>query len=247
MIELTTGKKTGTELAKWFGISYGSFRNKKSEKLEELKLFAEFYEENGKVIITKVIEPIYQKGMASVKRKVIEKIDAVWSPDGLDSCQRVGEKILERLQEEDKGFNRAIGTIVKYTREGRNELYGIPFSENGGKIGSCVYIWCKRNPDTGEYDFLTEEEQEIKQKLQTKYFGDATEKQILVKAMVEAGEISKEDAWSVLEEMTNMNGKANFMGFLKEMQQTLHCQVIRGTLVNREVEKLDFVDNHEVK
>ena len=77
MIELTTGKKTGTELAKWFGISYGSFRNKKSEKLEELKLFAEFYEENGKVIITKVIEPIYQKGMASVKRKVIEKIDAV--------------------------------------------------------------------------------------------------------------------------------------------------------------------------
>ena len=37
MIELTTGKKTGTELAKWFGISYGSFRNKKSEKLEELK------------------------------------------------------------------------------------------------------------------------------------------------------------------------------------------------------------------
>jgi len=41
---------------------------------------------------------------------------------------------------------------------------------------------------------LTEEEQEIKQKLQTKYFGDATEKQILVKAMVEAGEISREDA-----------------------------------------------------
>jgi len=184
--------------------------------------------------------------MASVKRKVIEKIDAVWSPDGLDSCQRVGEKILERLQEEDKDFNRAIGTIVKYTREGRNELYGMPFSENGGKIGSCVYIWCKRNPETGDYDFLTEEEQEIKQKLQTKYFGDATEKQILVKAMVEAGEISKEDAWSVLEEMTNMNGKANFMGFLKEIQQTLHCQVIRGTLVNREVERLEF-NTHEIK
>jgi len=105
-----------------------------------LKLFAEFYEENGKVVITKVLEPIYQKGMMSVKRKVIEKIDEIWSSDGLDSCQRVGEKILETLQEEDKGFNRAIGTIVKYTREGRNELYGIPFSESGGRIGSCVYI-----------------------------------------------------------------------------------------------------------
>ena len=239
MIELTTGKKTGTELAKWFGISYGSFRNKKSEKLEELKLFAEFYEENGKVVITKVLEPIYQKGMMSVKRKVIEKIDEIWSTDGLDSCQRVGEKILETLQEEDKEFNRAIGTIVKYTREGRNELYGPPF-QGGGKIGSCIYIWCKRNPDTGEYDFLTKEEQEIKQKLQTKYFGDATEKQILVKSMVEMGEISREEAWSVLEEMTNMNGKANFMGFLKEIQQTLHCQVIRGTLVDRNANKLDF-------
>lgn len=239
-MELTIGKKTGIQLAEWFGISYGAFRNKKSEKLEELKLFAEFYEENGKVVITKVIEPVYQKGMMSVKRKVIEKIDKVWSADGLDSCQRVGEKILELLQKENKDFNRTTGTIVKYTREGRNELYGKPFDNIGGKIGSCIYIWCKRNPKTGEYDFLTEEEQEIKQKLQTKYFGDATEKQILVKAMVEAGEISKEDAWSVLEEMTNMNGKTNFMGFLKEIQQTLHCQVIRGTLVDRNANKLDF-------
>ena len=109
MIELTTGKKTGTQLAKWFGISYGSFRNKKSEKLEELKLFAEFYEENGKVVITKVLEPIYQKGMMSVKRKVIEKIDEIWSADGLDSCQRVGEKILETLQEEDKEQEQLAG------------------------------------------------------------------------------------------------------------------------------------------
>lgn len=241
MIELTVGKKTGKELAEWFGVKYNSFRTKKAEKLEELKLFAEFYEENGKIIITKVMEPVYQKGMASVKRKVIEKIDEVWSADGLDSCQRVGEKILIALQEEDKDFNRAVGTIVKYTREGRNELYGLPF-QGGGKIGSCTYLWCKRDPETGDYSLLTEEEQQIKQKIQTKYFGDATEKQILVKAMVEAGEISKEDAWSVLEEMTNMNRKENFMGFLKEIQAALHCQIIRGTLVERDVNKIEFLD-----
>jgi hypothetical protein len=57
----------------------------------------------------------------------------------LDSCQRVGEKILALLQEEDNTFNRATGTIVKYTREGRNELYGPPF-QGGGKIGNCIYI-----------------------------------------------------------------------------------------------------------
>ena len=243
MVELTEGKKTGSELAKWFGISYGSFRNKKSEKLEELKLFADFYEENGKVVITRVIEPIYQKGMMNVKRKVIEKIDEVWSADGLDSCQRVGEKILEILQEENKDFNRTTGTIVKYTREGRNELYGKPFDNIGGKIGSCVYIWCKRDPETGQYSFLTEEEQAIKQKIQTKYFGDATEKQILVKGMVEEWEIAKEEAWIVLEEMTNMKGRSNFMGFLKEVQRELHCQVIRGTWVERN--RLDFSEENK--
>ena len=242
MVELTTGKKTGKELAEWFGIEYNSFKNQKAKKLEELKLFADFYEEKGKVIIIKVIEPIYQKGMANVKRKVIEKIDEVWSADGLDSCQRVGEKILVALQEENKDFNRAVGTIVKYTREGRNELYGLPF-QSRGKIGSCTYLWCKRDPKTGDYSLLTAEEQEIKQKIQTKYFGDATEKQILVKAMVEAGEISKEEAWGVLEEMTNMNRKENFIGFLKEIQAALHCQVIRGTLVERDSDKIQFLED----
>lgn len=239
MIELTIGKKTGKELAEWFGIEYNSFKNRKAKKLEELKLFADFYEEKGKVIITKVIEPVYQKGMANVKRKVIEKIDEVWSADGLDSCQRVGEKILVALQEENKDFNRAVGTIVKYTREGRNELYGLPF-QGGGKIGNCIYIWCKRDPKTGEYSFLTEEEQKVKQELQTKYFGDATEKQILVKGMVEAGDITKEEAWGILEEMTNMNNKDVFMGFLREIQAKLHCQVIRGTYVERDSDKLYF-------
>lgn len=241
MIELTVGKKTGKELAEWFGTTVGNFRNTKAKKLEELKLFAEFYEERGKVVITKVIEPVYQKGMASVKRKVIEKIDEVWSPNGLDSCQRVGEKILALLQEEDNTFNRAAGTIVKYTRDGRNELYGLPF-QGGGKIGNCVYIWCKRDPISGEYSLLTSEEQEIKQKIQTKYFGDATEKQILVKGMVEAGEITKEQAWNVLEEMTNMNKKENFMGFLREIQAALHCQIIRGTLVERDADKVQFLE-----
>ena len=78
----------------------------------------------------------------------------------------------------------------------------------------------------------------VKKNLQTKYFGDATEKQILVKGMVEAGEIRKEDAWDVLEEMTNMR-TGNFMMFLKEIQEALHCQVIRGTLVERNVLSLN--------
>lgn len=237
-MELKEGIMTNEELAEWFGVKLTSFKNTKRKKLEELKLFADFYEEKGKVIVTEVYEPIYQKQQGKTKQMVISKIDQVWSEDGLDSCSRVGNKICELLEEE--GIVRKPNTVIAYTRQGRNELYGIPFI-NEGKIGKCIYIWCKRDPETGEYSLLTEEEQVIKQNLQTKYFGDATEKQILVKGMVEAGEIRKEDAWDVLEEMTNMR-TGNFMQFLKEIQEALHCQVIRGTLVERNVLSLNSGD-----
>ena len=46
---LTTGKKTGAELAEWFGIKPGSFKNNKAKKLEELKHFAKFHLEKNKV------------------------------------------------------------------------------------------------------------------------------------------------------------------------------------------------------
>ena len=237
-MELVEGVMTNKDLAEWFGVKEDSFKRRKKDKLEELKLFADFYEEKGKVIITEVYEPVYQKQQGKTKQMVISKIDQVWSEDGLDSCSRVGNKICELLEEE--GIVRKPNTVIAYTRQGRNELYGIPFM-NEGRIGKCIYIWCKRDPETGEYSLLTEEEQAIKQNLQTKYFGDATEKQILVKGMVEAGEIRKEDAWDVLEEMTNMR-TGNFMQFLKEIQEALHCQVIRGTLVERNVLSLNSGD-----
>jgi len=51
-----------------------------------------------------------------------------------------------------------------------------------------------------------------------------------------AGEITKEEAWGVLEELTNMKGEGNFMAFLTELQEKLHCKIIKGTLVE-EIEK----------
>lgn len=60
--------------------------------------------------------------------------------------------------------------------------------------------------------------------------------------MVETGEISKEEAWGVLEELTNMKGQGNFMAFLAELQEKLHCMVIRGTVIepNNLIEKKGF-------
>ena len=237
-MELKLGQMTNQELAQWFDITVKSFTNTKKKRLEELKYFADFYENKGKVVITKIINPVYSKRVTTNYEKVKDKIDEVWSSDGLDTCTRVGNEIYEQLTKEDNDFNLQDTTVIAYTRKGRNELYGRPFV-GGGQIGNCIYLWCKRDRKTGRYSFLTPEEQEIKQKLQTKYFGDATEKQILVKGMIESGEISKEEAWQVLEELTNMN-TGNFMGFLSELQAILGCQVIKGTLVNRDNNLLEI-------
>lgn len=237
-MELHTGKYLNKDLAEWFGISQGSFNTKKEKKLEELKDFAEFHLEGKKVVIDRVLVPTYSKRGSETYQKIKEKIDEVWSETGLDSCSRVGEEIFYDLIENDKDFNLKNTTVYNYTIKGRNELYGKPFGE-AGTLGSCIYTWCKKDAETGTYLPLSAEEKKIKSELQTKYFGDASEKQILVKGMIASGEITQEEAWGVLEEMTNMTDN-NFMMFLKELQDKIGCKVIKGTLVKRLEQKGAF-------
>jgi hypothetical protein len=237
-MKLKLGVMSNKELADWFGIKEGSFKNNKKKKLEVLKDFAEFEEKAGKIYITKIYNGVYSKQGSKSYQKIKDKVDECWYEDGLDSCKRVGEEVQEVLKGE---VNLSSSTIYDYTRRSRNELYGVPFKEEGS-LGKCVYLWCKKEGEgiNTRYNLLTDEEEEIKQGLIKKYFGDATEKQIFIKGMVEMGEIRKEEAWELLEELTNMKGN-NFMLFLGELQDKIGCQVVRGTLVERKcVEKKEF-------
>lgn len=183
---------------------------------------------SGKVYVTQVHTAAYDKQLGKIKTKVKERVDINWNENGLDTCKHVGTKIWKELQQE--GVDRKVGTIIDYTRDARTELYGIPFVKSG-KIGSCTYLWCKKD----NYDNpipLTAAEQKIKEDLMIKYFGNTTEKQILVKGMVMSGEIKVEEAWEVLEEMTNMKDKS-FKDFLWELNAEIGSVVIRGTLVDR--------------
>ena len=237
-MKLIPGKISNKALAEWFGITANSFSKNKDKKLEELNNFAQYHiDEKNHIIIDAVYNDTYIKNGSDAYQKVRDKVDEVWDYSGLDSCSRVGNEIYEILTEEDKNFALQSSTVYNYTIKGRNELYGKPFM-SGGRLGNCVYLWCKRRDDGG-YSMLTEEEQKIKQQLQTKYFGDATEKQVLVKAMVETGELSKEEAWDVLEEMTNMR-TGNFLMFLRELESKIGCQVVKGTMVKRLEEKSAF-------
>lgn len=222
---------TSKELAEWFGISPASFYKYREKKLEELKAFADFEQvgnKQKKIKITYIYEPVYSKQGSANFNKIKDQVDKVWDASGLDTCKRVSEKIMEK-----NNYALAIkdSTVYNYTLKSRNILYGKPFDGVGGTLGSCRYSWVKEEED-GSLRELTSEEQEIKDKLIKKYYGDATEKQILVQGMIEAGEITKEEAWDVLTKMTHMN-KASFYTFLKELQKVLDCKIIKGTIVDR--------------
>ena len=97
-----------------------------------------------------------------------------------------------------------------------------------GAKGSCIYIWCKKD-NTGRLVFLSEEEERIKKELLNKYFSTADEKVIIVKNMIDKGEIKKEEAWITLDELLNLDH--SYSSFMYEFKAITGIQLIRGTLL----------------
>lgn len=226
MKELKPGIMTIKQLAEWFGKGYSTVRANKEEYYEKLKTYCNFeILPTGKINIIDVNQPTFKK--EGNKQIIKDNFVKEWNDNGLDTARNVSEKIFDNYEDE-LGITK--NTTYAYTLQARNELYNKPFCGRGEK-GCCEYVWCV---DLGEGQFreLTPEEQEVKKELLKKYFGNTTEKQLMVEAMVKAGEITEAEAFSVLKEMTGMN-QAGFFGFLKELSATLHCRVIKATkLIN---------------
>lgn len=128
-------------------------------------------------------------------------------------------------------------SLYVYTCRSRNELYGKPFAE-GGTNGSCYYLWCKKEYDENGEKLVpfTDEEQAIKKALMEKYFGDTTEKALIVREMYERGEISESQGFKLLMNMNNMTDDG-YKGFLKELRSVIGATIVKGTMIER---KIDF-------
>ena len=228
-MELKQGYMTNAELAEWFGIQVNSFRARKEKKLEELKNFADFkVVDSKKVYIIKVYKPVYVKKKSNDYTIVKEEFTQVYNDSKIDTASNVSKKIYNKRKSD---LTIKESTTYEYTRVARNELYGKPFIGCGEK-GVCRYIWAKQIGE-GQYERFNDTEQAIYKRLLVKYFKGADEKAIFVKDMIKRGEITKEEAWQVYEEMTNLD--SSFMSFKAEMEETIGYPIVRATEIEDQI------------
>lgn len=232
-MELHLGKMTTKEIAEWFNLSYGGFRNHKTERLEELKTFADFDEIYGGVYIKTIYTPIYNKKESKIREVYKKGFEELRSP--IDTVSNINNKIFEKYGKElttlsspQSGYHYAI--------EVRNANYGIPFKEVG-KLGRCYYLWCKverKNDNELYFVQLSPEEEEKKKVLLKKFFGTDEEKDILIAQMVDSGEITEAEAYRLTREYRGLNN-AGFRGFLKNLESEIGAKVVRATKFEKEL------------
>lgn len=219
---------TNAELAEWFGIKPNSFRNTKTQKLEELKRFAEFEIEKTKVRITKIYKSVYVKKKSADYSIVKEEFTQVYNKSKIDTASNVSKKIYNKRKND---LTIKESTTYEYTRAARNELYGKPFVGCGEK-GVCRYIWAKQIGE-GQYERFNDTEQAIYKRLLVKYFKGADEKTIFVRDMIKRGEITEEEAWGVYEDMMNL--EQGFMNFKIEMEEAIGYPIVRVTEIENQI------------
>ena len=225
-MKLKEGIMTNKELAEWFGIKESTFKSNKKKKLEELKKYCQFEEVKGKVCILEIFYDEYQKSFSKSFDTIKEETEKIWVKNKLDTGKRISQEIITTNEMEITP-----STVYVYTLRARNELFGKPFGFEGS-VGSCRYVWCKVSGDgvNTKYTPFTEEENKVKKQLFKKYFGDTTEKQLFINEMVSMGELTKEEGYDMLMEISNM-GSEGYMAFKAELEEKIGSKISKVTEV----------------
>lgn len=223
LLTLRIGIMSNAEIAQWMGIASKTFSNQKAKRLESLKEYADFEVMRGKVNITKVHKLYY---IADMKNYDVIKASTreLWEKEELSTGKAIWEKTKKA---KGKALSISDNTGYQYTCQSRTELWGKPYGKHG-EIGYCTSELAKKCGD--QIVPLNAEEQQLKKELIKKFFGNIEEKQLYVKNLVDEGKLTKEEAWSVLEEITGMDDH-NYMSFLRELEIACGAAIVRATRV----------------
>lgn len=160
-MELHLGKMTTQDLAKWFNISYGSFRRRADELYEELKYYCDYEKKYGHIIVNRVKISTYDKGLnIKVENTYYNEImQCINKQDGLSTLSGMARKYIDC-----PGINR------NSLRKSRDLLFGSDkdiikskefFYKTHGLIGEREYCWAIKLNDINSYRMLTPAEHEL--------------------------------------------------------------------------------------
>lgn len=233
-MKLKLGFMKSQEIAEWFGISYGTYRNSKKKKLEELSAFAEFEEVRGGLEIKNIFEDEYIKVSDKKKQFVEDKLLEQWeNQDGelINTGTNVAKSFLKEYP--DLGYKES--SLVKIVRDTRMKNFGD--GKKNGLQGSCKMDWNKAVPIQGQKGMyvcmrLTPEEIEKKNKLLQKYYAtkspEEVERKMLIKDMYDSGYYTAEDTVEALFEADKLT-QDTWEKFLLDFKAQIGGMLIRTT------------------
>lgn len=205
MLELRLGKLTTKELADWFGISYGTFRNNKTKKFEDLKNYCEFDEVYGGIIIKEIYFSRYDKGYSKDDEVYLREVKA--SNEHISTISGIARK----LKTEDKDYKDLSESQIKrrMTKAGVR-TFGVTsnFIEKG-RYGTREYVWAIKEDDFNKYRHLTKEEDEIFSKLILDFYTNKDNIDLIKKSFLLDLKFEEDDSLSK-QEYLNINKQCGY-------------------------------------
>lgn len=188
------------ELAQFFNITPTSFKVHKFEKLEELKNYASFHEINNSLIIDKVTCSYYLGTLT--ERKAFRRMIAACIDNNIVNEFLLAKAMKKRYAADLHDYSYK--ELIYYIRYYLTELYG---NDIEGLQGKKEYGYFKL--EGGSLLPLAAERQE-KDKVIKQWYGNLTEKVLLIQDKINNREIDKEDAWDLLSDICGLDSYDNF-------------------------------------
>lgn len=218
--ELECKKYTLKELSEWFNCSYGSLRHQKDKKLEELKEYADFHMEKGKVVVDVVKCPEYVNPKSKANEIIQKYAMKNWNIGGPDTVSRNARLLIKEHEE----VIFTVGTVAQKISIIKNELYGklerFAHSTAEGSKGTSYRVYAKCWRDDRKPELMTQEEDIIfsrEFKAMKKQAGDDT-----VSIYENFKELSKEEIYDIVKD----GYKSTYITFLTKTAQLLHCDYL---------------------
>ena len=172
-MNLQIGKLSTKDLAQWFGISYGTFRNNPNYYLEKLAHYCAFTKVYGGIIISEVYISTYDKKQDFKDKELyLQEIqECVKTQNGLSTVAGMSRKYTSSGHYDN--FNTAQRRLTK----AGTELFGKTdtFISHGEK-GTREYIWAIKLDDNNHYRLMTEKEEERFDEILSTYYSSNADK-----------------------------------------------------------------------